>query len=251
MSNDSINNARTAEQATAMKKAAKKGSCLFCEIDFERNKPLNKQGEFDPAGSDWPLLWVWKNPFPQEHHKLHLMIIPRRHIENEAWDSLTNEEWLQILDAWKWAQNFFKIAGGGFVGRFGSHDFNAGTIEHLHFQLQAPNGSGNVKATFCKDHSPESEIKRANRQAYFQDEVIGFIFVNNNGEFLTENLRWQRNNVQSAFVHAASAKELIKEFLEQQAELQNVKLIWKAIWKKGPGINKFETPLDQKTFFSQ
>lgn len=157
---DSPENARSFEQAEEMREGAREGRCVFCTLDHKKNRPLNKQGEFDPDGRDWPLLWVWLNPFPQAHHRLHLLIVPRRHIRNEDWSLLTPEEWLQILDAWKWAQDFYEILGGGFVCRFGDRSYNAGTVGHLHFQLQVPDGSGPVKATFFKSYTIVDRIRR-------------------------------------------------------------------------------------------
>jgi len=86
---DSPENARSREQLEAMQAAAAEGRCMFCQLDFGRNRPLNKQGEFDPDGRDWSLVWVWRNPFPQEHHTHHILIVPKRHIRNEEWDQIT------------------------------------------------------------------------------------------------------------------------------------------------------------------
>jgi diadenosine tetraphosphate (Ap4A) HIT family hydrolase len=156
----SPDNARSLEQSRVMKAAADEGRCLFCDLDLERNKPLNRRGEFDPTGGDWPLLWVWANPFPQAHHALHLMIVPRRHITQVEWPALTMEEWAQVLDAWKWAQDHFQIPGGGFVCRFGERSHNAGTVGHLHFQLQVPDGTGPIRATFFKSNKWTDRIRR-------------------------------------------------------------------------------------------
>lgn len=161
---DSPENARSHAQAQELVRAAKEGSCVFCKLNFEKNKPLNKRGEFDPEGKDWPLLWVWVNPFPQEHHLLHLMIVPRRHFVAEFDSDFTPEEWSQVLDAWNWAVRYFLIPGGGFVCRFGNSKYNAGTIGHAHCQLQVPDLTGNVKATFCKSQTPEDEERRAERK---------------------------------------------------------------------------------------
>ena len=156
-------NARSPQQHQVMVAAAEAGTCIFCEIDFMRNQPLGRLGEFDPTGSSWPLIWVWRNPFPQEHHAHHIMIVPKRHIMGEDWADLTLEEWAQILDAWKWAQGHFRIPGGGFVCRFGARSHNAGTVGHLHFQLQVPDLTGPVKATFFKSDTPEDRARREAR----------------------------------------------------------------------------------------
>jgi hypothetical protein len=200
-----VENARTSEQAELMTNAAKQGKCIFCEIDFTKNKPLNRLGEFDPEGKDWPLLWVWESPFPQEHQERHIMILPKRHIDNENFnDEITDAEWLQILDARKWACKFFGIKGGGAVDRFGERRLNAGTVDHWHYQLQIPDGTGNVKATFFKDRSPAEEARRANRKAHTNKKISvieGFTIRNNHGEFLSEHLHWVHN----PFVHVENS----------------------------------------------
>ena len=240
MNNDDLGyspeNARSAEQAAQMQQATAEKKCIFCDINFEKNKPLNRLGQFDPEGKDWPLLWVWENPYPQEYHLHHLMIIPKRHINNEEWHLITNDEWLQILDAWKWAQEFYNLPGGGFVGRFGQRSHNAGTIGHLHFQLQIPDLTGNVKATLFKDKSPAEEARRKNRSAYYNDEVTGYIYMNNQGLFLGENLRWQRAlGPETAFVHTEEANQHICDALEEWKEDKEIISMWHATWKKETG----------------
>ncbi|EKE18735.1 MAG: hypothetical protein ACD_9C00254G0018 [uncultured bacterium] len=232
-----VGNARSAEQAEEMRKAAEKETCIFCQINFEKNKPLNKKGEFDPEGKGWPLLWVWENPFPQEHQFHHIVIIPRRHIRNEEFFLLTEEEWIQILDAWKWACQFYNILGGGFLVRFGERKYNAGTVGHLHFQIQAPDGTGNVKATLFKDKSPAEEARRANRAAYHQNKVTGYIYMNSNGLFLGKNLRWEKCiGVHHAFVHAESANKHIWTALMEWHEDNHVLSVWYATWIKDEEI---------------
>ena len=229
MNGYAIENARSTSQAQVMEDAAKAKKCIFCDIDFTINKPLNKKGEFDPEGKDWPLLWVWENPFPQEYHKHQLLIIPRRHINNEEWYLITDKEWSQILDAWKWAQTFYDLPGGGFVGRFGERSHNAGTIGHLHFQLQVPNGTGNVKATFFKDRSPAEEARRANRKIYSDKNlkiIDGYAIRNKHGEFLGKNMRWQKNS----FIHAPGAVDHIGSALIGWGETENI-FIQRAILK--------------------
>ncbi len=49
---DTVANARSADQAREMQKAAEEGRCIFCQLNYEKNQPLNKQGEFDPEGRD-------------------------------------------------------------------------------------------------------------------------------------------------------------------------------------------------------
>ncbi|MFH1089436.1 MAG: hypothetical protein V1716_03365 [Candidatus Uhrbacteria bacterium] len=234
---NTVANARSAAQAEEMRGAAEEGRCLFCQLDHKKNQPLNKQGEFDPEGRDWPLLWVWLNPYPQKHHSHHIMIVPRRHIADGNISDLTPDEWLQILDAIKWAIDFYQIPGGGFVGRFGDPEYNAGTISHLHFQIQVPDRTGNVKATFCKDRSPVPEAARLNREAYFQDEVVGFVVLDQDGHALEANFHWRAESDPGdewyghACVHAKAALLHIAKMFGE-GELQPFEMI-PAVYRKG------------------
>lgn len=224
---DTPENARTYEQYQAMMESEASGQCPFCRIDFERNEPLNKKGEFDPDSLDWPLLRVWKNPFPQEHHALHLVIVTRRHVTvGLDGKNFSPDEWLQILDVWNWANEFYKIPGGGFVCRFGDAKFNAGTIAHAHCQLQIPDGTGNVKATFFKSRTPEDEERRRERllppeqrwskiaaeAVKLHDEACRhgyplevYTFQRPDGQFLQHNFTWGK---MPAYWHWHSARHV-------------------------------------------
>jgi hypothetical protein len=171
-----------------------------------------------------------------------LMIIPRRHILNEDCREITPDEWMQILDVWKWAQDFYKIPGGGFVGRFGEFKYNAGTIRHLHFQLQVPDGMGNVKATFFKDRSPIEEARRANRKARFKETVFGFVIWNSYGHFLDDKFRWVKDaRDPDPFVHALNAIPHILKIFEGKNVIAPISMA-KAIFTKEIGLTRMETP---------
>ena len=183
---------------------------------------------------DWPLLWVWLNPYPQKFHSHHVMIVPRRHIAGGNVSDLTPEEWLQILDALKWAIEFYQIPGGGFVGRFGDPEYNAGTISHLHFQIQVPDRTGNVKATFFKDRSPVAEATRINNMAHSQDEVVGFVVLDQEGHALGANFHWSAEADEWhgwAYVHAVAALPHIAQMFGE-GELRPVTMV-PAMYRKG------------------
>lgn len=165
------------------------------------------------------------------------MILPKRHIDNEKFnDEITDAEWLQILDARKWACKFFGIKGGGAIDRFGERRLNAGTVDHWHYQLQIPDGTGNVKATFFKDLSPIEQARRANRKVYTRknlESVDGYIICNKLDQVLCENFRWGNPALPNkTFVHTKDALGQIYKALKEWDEIFNGCYVIPATWTK-------------------
>jgi diadenosine tetraphosphate (Ap4A) HIT family hydrolase len=134
----SIENARTPAQTAHMQATIGQGKCPFCDIDFSKNKPLG----------EWKHWWVWQNPFPYPFHIHHLVIPPKRHVT--SLEELTGDEMLEWLKIVKWAEKHFNMPGGALVMRFGDPKHNAGTIAHLHWQIQVPDGKHSAIAVFSK-----------------------------------------------------------------------------------------------------
>ena len=234
-----IGNARSDGQAAVMIAAAKKGECLFCKVDMTVNKPLNKLGQFDPEGKDWPDLWVWENPFSQEYQSHHIVILPKKHIDNINFhEEMTDPIWLQILDARRWACKFYNIPGGGGLDRFGMRWTNAGTIDHWHFQLMIPDGSGNVKGTLFKDLSPVEEARRKNRKTYSKKKLEQFdgFLVFASGYILNGSFHWEKfnGNYLDAYVHTAKALPHIRAIFRDNEIAPDG--ILPVTFKKGYGV---------------
>lgn len=165
MSNTSIvspEHARTAEYYEHLKKVEGQQECPFCNpLRFTPEKVLR-------ATEHWRLV---HNDFPYKHHLGHLLIIPIEHLEMENFRSIPAALMVEVWELLLWATEEFKLPGGGLVVRWGDPDFNASTVRHLHWHIQAPDGTGVAKATFAKDQDPEAIAARAAKIAAFQGEL--------------------------------------------------------------------------------
>lgn len=120
--------ARTKEQLKKMKEMEKTIKCGFCNY---KNPILENE------------VWmVKKNDFPYPHHKHHLIIFSRYHLEMEnVFSLLTAEDWRKLGRLILRTVDKFQISGGAFVMRFGSHEYNACTMRHVHGHIQVPDES--------------------------------------------------------------------------------------------------------------
>jgi diadenosine tetraphosphate (Ap4A) HIT family hydrolase len=150
--------ARTADQFKAMQETVGRGICPFCPPYDWKNPPI-----YD--GDHWILK---RNDFPYKHTLHHLVVILKEHGNENDLAPVSPEAWAEFGQIIQWAIREFKMPGGGIVIRFGHPDYNASTIRHLHAHIQVPDLTGNVKATFCKDRSPEEEARRQKRLEEFQ-----------------------------------------------------------------------------------
>jgi diadenosine tetraphosphate (Ap4A) HIT family hydrolase len=124
-----LNNARQDEQIAVMQEIAKEGHCPFCEENLRRyhQQPILKEGRF----------WLATlNQWPYPHTKQHFLLIYRQHATCLAeLDPAAGEELFTFA---RELEKEYQIAGGGLAMRFGDTDFSAGTVNHLHVQLIAP-----------------------------------------------------------------------------------------------------------------
>ena len=151
---------RQFRQYVVTRVAAEKGEagCVFCNPDPSK---VIKEGEFCRL--------LWCNP-PHNHTKHHLLIVSIRHLVEPG--DISEEEWTAVLGWWIWAIQEFKIPGGGLGIRFGHPRFNAGSIEHLHWNIWDPDGTGRVQMTLAKE--PEevaASVARAERFATVYDRL--------------------------------------------------------------------------------
>lgn len=117
-----------------------KGTCPFCQINPEVNKVLYNN-------DSWR---IWQNPVPgKKHQALHLVVAHTYHLT--GLDEFKGQDGVDLIDAIKWANDNFNIPGGGIMMRFGDPLLNAGTIRHLHFNIQVPDGTGKLEITLAKD----------------------------------------------------------------------------------------------------
>ncbi len=136
-----IDNSRTPEQRASMEATVGQGTCPFCELNRNINKPMWEE--------DYTCWWVWENPFPYSGHSRHFVIALKRHETDYL--GLTHEEGLEKFLIEQRLIGEFDLPGGGLVTRFGNPEHNAGTITHIHAHVQVPDKQGFAIAVFFKD----------------------------------------------------------------------------------------------------
>ncbi len=135
-----LTRARKYKQYLAMIEAYKKGDCVFCDPLGEKNVVLH-------AADGWR---IWENPYPEPNTSLHLVLAPARHIDTDRLPGV--EEFIAVGKLFAWAVERYsnRLIGGGVLMRFGSPEFNAGTISHLHAHIMVPDLNGEVRLPLAK-----------------------------------------------------------------------------------------------------
>ena len=123
-----LDNAREDEQRKVMKEIIAQQHCPFCleNIDKYHTPTIKETGH-----------WLFtKNRWPYKNAKYHFLIIYKKHAEKISdLDPSAGTELFKLL---AWAEKKYQIPGGGWSMRFGSTDYSAGSVNHLHVQLIAP-----------------------------------------------------------------------------------------------------------------
>lgn len=141
-------NSRTAAQFEHMKNTVEKGKCPFCEIDRKVN-PVDLY-----LGTHWRM---WENAWPYPHQTHHIVIPTIKHLTSLS--ELNEEILLELSDMVHHAFHAYELRSGVLVLRFGDQVHNAGTLSHLHLQIQVPNKLGPVFVTMGKpDQSQQEEV---------------------------------------------------------------------------------------------
>lgn len=126
-----VPNARLPEQRAQMEQLIADEICPFCPEHLEKNhrEPITKEGVH------W---FVAPNDYPYPDAKLHLLLIPKRHVESFL--ELTPEERLEYFELMDWIAKEHDVRGGGLLMRWGEPELTGGTIYHLHAHFIAGNG---------------------------------------------------------------------------------------------------------------
>lgn len=140
-----ISRARKYKQYCRAVKNALEHLCPFCNIDRDYNK-IELEGNY----------WIAfpSNP-PENHTKIHLLIVPKRHVKGVA--DLSRSEWNELRTMLKKLQIKNDIKGSGILIRDGDATLSAGTIQHLHIHMMVPNGKRRVAPPFCKGMASERQ----------------------------------------------------------------------------------------------
>lgn len=130
--------ARHKKQLEQMKDLAKRGVCLFCgkNIAKEHREPI----EFETK--HW---LVTKNDYPYDDTKLHLLLIPKKHVK--TFSELPAAHQADFASAITQTEKKFKLTSYALGMRSGDMRYSGGSVEHLHAHIV-------VGDTDNKNHQP-------------------------------------------------------------------------------------------------
>jgi len=156
------------------------GICVFCD-------PLGPKNRVIREIAGWRM---WENPFPSPGSAIHLVLASVRHISTETLPSA--KDFVAIGELFEWTKLQYgkeQLIGGGVLMRFGSPEYNAGTVLHLHANIIIPNLESELRLPLVKDL--ESTSRGYKRLAVFEKLRMGVHLDNLSSEellFLEEDL---------------------------------------------------------------
>ncbi|NQV88509.1 MAG: HIT domain-containing protein [Parcubacteria group bacterium] len=130
------------------------GKCPFCQIDKDYNTVIHE----DELFATWPCKPA------EDNTAFHFLIVPKRHITANR--ELTDTEKLRLFTFMDWLDDKFNITSQGILCRDGDATLSAGTIQHLHWHVMVPNGTGRVESPFYKGH--EADVESLARAIVFE-----------------------------------------------------------------------------------
>jgi ATP adenylyltransferase len=126
-----LENARTEEQKRIMEEVASRGECFLCPHTLKQESERNKTSTpplFE--GVHW---YIKRNDFPYEGAKLHLLIVPKRHVK--GMEDLLVEEFSELQQMIIWVNKTFDVRGASIFVRYGDMSYTGATYTHMHFHL--------------------------------------------------------------------------------------------------------------------
>lgn len=140
-------NSRSPEQTRRMEALEAAGTCLFCPgtVDADTDRVVLR----DP---DWIVRY---NDFPYAGTRLHLLVVPRRHVTDLL--DLPDDELAGFWRVGRTLRDRFDLDFYGLGARCGDCRFTGGTIAHVHVHLVV----GDVEDP---DHTPV-RLKLSSRPA--------------------------------------------------------------------------------------
>lgn len=137
------------KQFLSMLEGYRAGVCVFCKLDPVKNRVIR-------TATSGNMRWhMWVNPFPLPHTALHLISAPVHHVA--PGDLITLDDMTAKGELFLWAQQEYKLTGGGVAMRFGSPFESSGTVLHLHENIIVPSRTGVVEVTLAKEPSKIAE----------------------------------------------------------------------------------------------
>ncbi len=121
-----LNHARFADQLASIRESNERGICPFCPEELRQDAT---RSVYHDDGA-----WIiTNNRWPYQGTRVHLLIIPHRHVNH--FDELTSAEIESFRQNVAWANKEFKITGGSLIMRFGDTSLNGSSITHLHAHI--------------------------------------------------------------------------------------------------------------------
>lgn len=146
---------RSYKQYCGMRQGFEEGACTFCKLNRELNEVVWED--------DNCMVWHVHPKFMRPELRLHILIVPKRHVRFLA--DLSISEWISLGNATAYTRKHFGYTGGLFHAREGDMRNNAGTVPHLHINIFEPNGEGEVRVPVFKD--PKDRVSNKARAARF------------------------------------------------------------------------------------
>ena len=121
-----IDSGRSLEQITQMEDLESREVCVFCEKHFktEHREPIEIET------SHW---LVTKNDYPYEHTKLHLLIVPKEHVN--LLSKLSKEALAEYAELLPKIEQHYKLTSYSQFMRVGDFRYNGASIYHLHSHI--------------------------------------------------------------------------------------------------------------------
>lgn len=118
-----IDAGRTLEQIHKMEDLEKREVCIFCEEHFkkEHREPIELETK------NW---LVTKNDYPYKHTKLHLIFVPKKHVNKLS--ELSKQARIELADLIAQIEVKYQLSSYGQFMRVGNFYYNGASVHHLH-----------------------------------------------------------------------------------------------------------------------
>lgn len=127
-----LSNTREVMQHQIMKELALTGECFLCEDVIKKvaEKYPGVSTSHTYKGKHW---FVKNNDFPYPGTRLHILIVPIRHVSRI--EELTAEEFSELQEMIVWVNTTYDVGGASMFIRYGDMSYTGATLAHMHFHI--------------------------------------------------------------------------------------------------------------------
>lgn len=127
-----LSNVREEEQRQIMEELARTGECFLCQEVIARvaKKYPGVATLSVHEGNHW---FIKNNDFPYSGTKLHVLVVPKRHVTEL--EDLSGEEFLELQQMFTWINKKYDVEGASMFLRYGNMNYNGATLSHIHFHI--------------------------------------------------------------------------------------------------------------------